>query len=133
MAMLALAVSPSGHATCASLAQRLRVPKRNLDRLLARLRSAGLLKAFRGPGGGFIVARKPDAITVEDVMIACGDLPEEPGRNGRIESDAAYVDVACRPWLAAFAAYRNELRAVTLDVLEKLLPSVESDGLMYYI
>lgn len=44
-----------------------------LEQLLNRLKKKGLLKAKRGPGGGYILAKKPDKISLLDIVSAQGD------------------------------------------------------------
>lgn len=41
-----------------------------LEQLFVKLRRAGLVEAVRGPGGGYRLARSPDAIRVSEVMEA---------------------------------------------------------------
>ena len=39
-----------------------------LEQLMNRLRREGLLKSVRGPKGGYMLSKKPDEITVRDVV-----------------------------------------------------------------
>ena len=41
-----------------------------LEQLFVKLRRAGLVEAVRGPGGGYRLARSPDAIRVSEVLEA---------------------------------------------------------------
>lgn len=41
-----------------------------LEQLFVKLRRAGLVEAVRGPGGGYRLARSPDAIRISEVMEA---------------------------------------------------------------
>lgn len=41
-----------------------------LEQLFVKLRRAGLVEAVRGPGGGYRLARSPDAIRVSEVLQA---------------------------------------------------------------
>ena len=41
-----------------------------VEQILAKLRSAGIVRSRRGPKGGFVLARDPGAITVADVLQA---------------------------------------------------------------
>src|SRR2546428_2938192 len=54
----------------ASIASRQRIPESYLERLLAALRRAGLVRSVRGPSGGHELARVPAAITLGDVWDA---------------------------------------------------------------
>lgn len=39
-----------------------------LEQLLNKLRREGLVKSVRGPKGGYVLSRKPDYITVKDIV-----------------------------------------------------------------
>src|SRR6476620_4627986 len=52
------------------IARRQEVPLRYLEQIFQELRRARLVDAKRGPKGGYLLARKPEAITVGDVMRA---------------------------------------------------------------
>ncbi|MCX7026313.1 MAG: Rrf2 family transcriptional regulator [Spirochaetes bacterium] len=44
-----------------------------LQQIFYRLRNAGLISAYRGPGGGFFLAKETAAISVLDVLEAAGE------------------------------------------------------------
>ena len=48
-------------------------------RVLGRLRTAGLLTSERGHAGGWLLARKPDSITLADVYLALDERLIAPG------------------------------------------------------
>src|SRR2546427_525692 len=50
--------------------RRQEVPLRYLEQIFQELRRAHLVEAKRGPKGGYFLARKPEHITVGDVMRA---------------------------------------------------------------
>jgi Rrf2 family protein len=39
-----------------------------LEQILNKLRKAGLIKSIKGPGGGYLLSRRPDAINIADVL-----------------------------------------------------------------
>jgi len=47
-----------------------------LQQIFYRLRKAGIVKAFRGPGGGFTLNKKLDEISTYDVLFAVGETLE---------------------------------------------------------
>jgi len=58
------------------IADRQHCPIRYLEEILQDLRRAGLVRAQRGPRGGYALARSPEAITLADAVSAVeGDLP----------------------------------------------------------
>lgn len=63
-------------ATAAGLVSLTEVSKRQdislpyLEQLFVKLRRAGLVESVRGPGGGYRLAKSPDAIRVADILAA---------------------------------------------------------------
>ncbi len=70
-AMLDLAMrNQSGPVTLAEISDRQKISLSYLEQLFGKLRRGGLVSSVRGPGGGYNLARKPDAISVADIIIA---------------------------------------------------------------
>jgi Rrf2 family iron-sulfur cluster assembly transcriptional regulator len=73
LADLALAEAAAGSedlVSLAAIAKRQDISLPYLEQLFVKLRRAGLVEAVRGPGGGYRLARSPDAIRVSEVMEA---------------------------------------------------------------
>ena len=74
LADLALAEALPGHGdelmSLAAVAKRQDISLPYLEQLFVKLRRAGLVEAVRGPGGGYRLAKSPDAIRVSEVMQA---------------------------------------------------------------
>lgn len=56
-----------------------------LEQLFLKLRRAGLVKAARGPGGGYLLNRQPEHITIGEIMSAV----DEPVKMIRCYGDPA--------------------------------------------
>ena len=52
------------------ISQRQQISPRYLEQIFQNLKRAGILKSKRGPQGGYSLARKPDQITVLEVLNA---------------------------------------------------------------
>jgi Rrf2 family protein len=51
------------------------IPQNYLEQLLSKLRRADLVKSIRGAKGGYILAKKPEQISVKEILVALeGDL-----------------------------------------------------------
>jgi len=50
------------------LAEKNRIPKKFLELILLELKNAGMFTSRRGVGGGYLLARRPDAIRAEEVI-----------------------------------------------------------------
>lgn len=44
-----------------------------LEQIFMQLKNAGIVKAIRGPGGGYILARSGNEITIADIIKATGE------------------------------------------------------------
>jgi Rrf2 family protein len=53
------------------------IPIHYLSKILRRLVLAGLLESQKGQGGGFSLARPPEEIRFEDVLVAVDAYPEQ--------------------------------------------------------
>ena len=69
LADLALA-RPGDRVSLAEVSKRQDISLPYLEQLFVKLRRAGLVEAVRGPGGGYRLARSPDAIRVSEVLEA---------------------------------------------------------------
>ena len=115
------------------IAARQDVSEKYLEHIFAGLRKAGLVKSLRGSKGGYYLAKKPDEITLFDIINALeGSLAivhcvEDPSRCKRVKN-CVTRDV----WSQLSDAFQNILASVTLeDMAEKQKkPTVNA---MYYI
>lgn len=59
-----------------------------LEQLFAGLRRNGLVRSYRGPGGGYVLARPPMEISVSDILISAEDsLPAKRAANSNDSED----------------------------------------------
>ena len=81
-----------GQVQSREIAERQEIPEPYLDQLLTVLRKAGFVQSRRGPQGGHMLARQPEAIALGDVIgslegslstIGCLDGTLECNFNGR--------------------------------------------------
>ncbi len=75
MAMVAVAErAAASPASLGEIATRLDLSQAYLEQLFMKLRRSGLVRSVRGPGGGYVLARGADPISVSEIMAAV----EEP-------------------------------------------------------
>ena len=60
------------------------IPVKFLEQILLSLKKAGLLRSKRGAGGGYLIARNPDQITLKQIL----ELIDGPFEPLGIDSDA---------------------------------------------
>jgi Rrf2 family protein len=73
-AVVWLAREPGEAESADHLAENTKVPRRYLHKVLQDLRRAKLVSSQSGPGGGYALARRPEKITVLDVVNAVAPL-----------------------------------------------------------
>ena len=72
--MLDLAIHhEEGPVTLADISESQGISLSYLEQLFARLRRHGLVEGLRGPGGGYRLSRRPQDISVADVITAIGE------------------------------------------------------------
>ncbi len=99
------------------IAERTGLPQPYLEQILLALKGAGLVRSKRGVGGGYVLARPPEAITLGQIVsavdgpIAVGDfgLPHENGACDH-EGQCALLGV----WAEVGQLMREQLEAFTL-------------------
>ena len=71
MAMVDLATQSDGRPVAlADVAERQEISLSYLEQLFGKLRRGGLVESVRGPGGGYMLSRTPDATRVSDIIMA---------------------------------------------------------------
>jgi Rrf2 family protein len=68
-ALCVLAMSPPGEPVLiADIAEQEGIPRKFLELILAELKQHGILQSRKGRGGGYLLARAPEAITLASVL-----------------------------------------------------------------
>ena len=83
-AMIDLALrQSSGPVTLAAISQRQQISLSYLEQLFGKLRRNLLVESTRGPGGGYTLGRKADAITVADIIVSVDEPIDATGCGGK--------------------------------------------------
>ena len=90
------------------------------------------MTGHRGVGGGFTFARRPDRLSVLDVVEAL-DGPPDVGRPPQDELDPDERAAAGAVWRAAGAAYQDVLAHTTVSDLAERERQLGAGGPMYEI
>lgn len=96
---LTIHVSEGGPTSVRDIADRTALPQPYLEQILLALKGAGLVRSKRGVGGGYVLAREPDQITLGDIVsavdgpIAAGDFGE-PHKDGACDHEGQCVLLA---------------------------------------
>lgn len=119
---LALHADEPGPTSVQEVAKRTGLPQPYLEQILLALKGAGIVKSKRGVGGGYILARAPERITLGQIVsavdgpIQAGDfgLPHE---NGSCEHEGQCV--LLEVWNEVGAHMRHHLDTFTLASMVK--------------
>ncbi len=96
----------------ASVGERQGVSLSYLEQLFRRLRARGLVRSWRGPGGGYQVGKRLSAISVADIVNAVDDASGGAARGAKRGANA--VDEL---WSRLDRHLLDHLRTVTLDAV----------------
>ena len=113
-ALLALAAGDGGPLKLQELADQTDAPRSVLEQVMPALRSAGIVRSVRGPGGGYSLNRPAEEITLERVIRLFHGQLAPIGYATRRNPDPAPELVArsLRPvW--------EEVRDATIEILER--------------
>ena len=110
--LVCLAGLPAGAtASTLSMARTMGVSVSCLEVIIKRLRDQGLIRSFRGPGGGYQMNHDPDELTVWDVVGVFLSLPGQPDAQARQPNLTAELE-------AQMAQTRNDfLKSHTISQL----------------
>ena len=119
-ALLSLALHSSDRPTSVKeIAERTHLPQPYLEQILLSVKGAGLVRSKRGVGGGYVLARSADKITLADIVAAVEGpqlpLSEHPDH---CEGHCVLQEV----WVGVDEETRRVLEQVTLaDLVERTL------------
>ena len=114
-AMAVLAEQPDEFQGAASVAERIGAPQNYLGKLLQGLIRSGLVSSQKGMGGGFRLARAPEAISLFDIVEPVDHVSRWEGCFLGRESCSSDEPCALHEkWAIIRDAYLNTLRETTL-------------------
>jgi len=121
---LALHDAPSIPTSVRDIAERTGLPQPYLEQILLALKGAGLVRSKRGVGGGYVLARPPETITLAQIVsavdgpIVAGEFGE-PHTGGACDHEGQCVLLAF--WAEVGEKMREHLQSFTLaDMVHKV-------------
>ncbi len=114
---LALHGDASAPTSVRDIAERTGLPQPYLEQILLALKGAGLVRSKRGVGGGYVLARPADDITLSAIVsavdgpIVAGDFGQ-PHENGACEHEGQCILLAV--WSEVGEHMREHLGSFTL-------------------
>ena len=119
-AIAVLAERPGEYQGAAHLAEQIGAPQNYLGKLLQGLAQTGIVHSQKGMGGGFCLARRPEEITLFDVVERVDHITRWEGCfMGKEACDATNPCALHHQWAAVRNAYLKMLKSSTLaDLVE---------------
>lgn len=78
-------------APLSGIAQRSDISLSYLEQLISGLRRHGLVKSYRGPGGGYVLKKAANDIVISDILIAAEDIT--PAKRNKIKKPTCDTSV----------------------------------------
>ena len=101
-----------------SIARRQDISESYLEQLIRKLKTAGFLNSVRGAGGGYVLAKEPQEITVGDVLRALEGSIKAVNCGGEImECERADLCVTRLVWERVNSAIEEAVDGITLRML----------------
>jgi Rrf2 family protein len=125
-AMLALAQAGGRQLSARSIGQRATVPASFLPQIMAGLARGGMVRAVRGRSGGYRLGRRPDEISLFDIV----QLAEGPGRARRcvLRDRACSLHDGCLVHEAFASGEEALVRALRATRLSDVADATGGDG-----
>lgn len=117
-ALLSLALHGSQEPTSVKeIAERTGLPQPYLEQILLAVKGAGLVRSKRGVGGGYVLARPPERISLADILAAVdGPLAGPVAAHDHCEGHCVLQEV----WAQVSEATRARLAELTLaDLVDR--------------
>ncbi len=116
-AMLDLALHSSDAVSLAAVGARQDISTAYLEQLFRGLRTAGLVAASRGPGGGYRLARCASTISVSEIVSAVGEGIDATRCRGAGDCQDGHQCLTHDLWVDLSEQIDDFLRAITLASL----------------
>ena len=127
-ALLSLALHGQDRPTSVKeIAERTSLPQPYLEQILLAVKGAGLVRSKRGVGGGYVLARAPEDITLAEIVAAVeGPLTTVMGEHDHCEGHCVLQEV----WVGVSDEMRQILDGFTLaDLVERTRIGHQSSGI----
>lgn len=118
-----------------SVATRQKLSLNYMEQVFGILRKAGIVNSVKGPSGGYFLAKRPDDITVKEVLEALeGTFSIIDGDRGKMQQDAIQSAIESLVWSEIDQKVNSFLAGRTIGQLVKEYIQLDTQGqIMYYI
>ncbi len=141
-AMLDVALrQKNGPVALSDISARHQISLSYLEQMFSKLRTSGLVKSTRGPGGGYALGHLAEEISVADIIGSVEGQAQDSGsdvvpiqqagqKSGQDNASQGVADVTQQLWNAFDARMEDYMQSVTLRnlVLEQLAKGFKADA-----
>jgi len=117
-ALARLALAPSGEPVLiADIAEAESIPKKFLEAILAELKQHGVVHSRKGRGGGYLLSKSPESITLASILrVLDGPIAPVPclSKTAYRRCDGCFDEATCAVRIVLREAY-----AASVEVLER--------------
>ena len=99
------------------IAHRQDISSSYLEQIVGRLKRAGLLSSYRGPGGGYSLGRAADDISISAIVCAIGEGVDATRCGGRADCQEGHMCLTHDLWVDLSAQIDDFLQHITLASL----------------
>jgi Rrf2 family transcriptional regulator, iron-sulfur cluster assembly transcription factor len=100
-----------------TISKRQKISLSYLEQIFACLRKSGIVESVRGPGGGYVLAKSRDQITIAQIIKAIGE-PIKITRCGNVEKSCLATKTKCRThnlWHGLESKIYEYLNSISLE------------------
>ncbi len=116
------------------IAQSEGISEKYLSQIIIPLKASGLVKSFRGPHGGYVLAKPGKFITMKDIVEVLEGTADLIGYDKNVsQANRSSVSVTRNLWNGLGEKISQTLAAVTLADLEKQCRELEENAITYSI
>jgi Rrf2 family protein len=116
------------------VAQAEGISEKYLSQIIIPLKAAGLVKSFRGPHGGYVLARAAKTITMKDIVEVLEGTTELVGYERNAPAPARVsVTVTRKLWRGLSEKISHSLAVISLADLVKECAELEEKSITYTI
>ena len=110
----------AGPITLVDISQRQEISLSYLEQLFSRLRRHGIVNSIRGPGGGYILGKTINEITISDIIVAIDEPVDATRCNGKADCQSGVQCLTHSLWVDLSERIYSFLNDITLaDLVEK--------------
>lgn len=119
-AMLDIAIHESNHpVTLAAISRRQSISLSYLEQLFNRMRKKNLVKSVKGPGGGYVIAKSYDEISIKEIITSVDEKIDSTQCGGNENCHEGDRCITHDLWTSLNHKILNFLDGLTLDDLVK--------------